>query len=143
MNATITWSLQHLSGSLKTSLSSPINGGQPAYRRERQAAASAFLTRNRAFRNGCPGLDAVWLNSTVTGVAVSRLRSCVARSNDAEFLFVKNFGHSVFRWIKILFPDDVARLEDLPPVLVRRHQMLRFGAQRRWRSPSPVEPLRR
>lgn len=31
---------------------------------------------------------------------------------DADLLFTKNFGHSVFRWINVLFPDDIARLED-------------------------------
>jgi integrase len=31
---------------------------------------------------------------------------------DVELLFAKNFGHSVFRWINVLFPDDIARLED-------------------------------
>ena len=31
---------------------------------------------------------------------------------DAEFLFAKNFGHSVARWIAGLFPADVKRLRD-------------------------------
>ena len=29
---------------------------------------------------------------------------------DAEFLFAKNFGHSMARWIEGLFPGDVQRL---------------------------------
>ena len=31
---------------------------------------------------------------------------------DAEFLFAKNFGHSVAGWIAVLFPADVERLCD-------------------------------
>ena len=31
---------------------------------------------------------------------------------DAEFLFAKNFGHSMARWIEGLFPADVQRLRD-------------------------------
>ena len=31
---------------------------------------------------------------------------------DAEFLFAKNFGHSVARWVAGLFPADVDRLRD-------------------------------
>ncbi|MGI8808806.1 MAG: hypothetical protein ACR2KK_13380, partial [Acidimicrobiales bacterium] len=29
---------------------------------------------------------------------------------EAEFLFAKNFGHSMARWIEGLFPADVQRL---------------------------------
>ena len=90
-------------------------GGQPAYRRERQAAASAFLTRNPSLQE--------WMSRPVDARLVELDRHmvwpflayaivCGEVQADAEFLFVKNFGHSVFRWIKILFPDDVARLED-------------------------------
>ena len=34
---------------------------------------------------------------------------------DTEFLFAKNFGHSMARWIAGLFPDDIARLGRRPP----------------------------
>ncbi len=118
MNATITnMVLQHLSGSLKTSLSSPINWWttrSSSNARQRPA----LLTRNPSLlRNGCPGRSMpVWLNSTVTcrGRFSPTANVCGEVSLPTpDSCSVKNFGHSVFRWIKILFPDDTACLEDV------------------------------
>jgi integrase len=89
-------------------------GGQPAYRRQRLVAARAFLDAH-------PDLDA-WMAVPVDARLVDLRRrplawqlvafaivSGVCRA-DAEFLFAKNFGHSVARWIAALYPADVERL---------------------------------
>jgi integrase len=86
-------------------------GGQPGYRRERLAAARAFLDDH-------PDLE-VWMATPVDARLVELKRrqfawqlvsfavvSGVVRA-DAEFLFAKNFGHSMARWIVGLFPEDV------------------------------------
>jgi len=91
-------------------------GGQPACRRQRLAAAATFLDTH-------PDLDA-WM-ATPVDVRLVELRRrefawqlvsfaivsgrCRA---DADFLFAKNFGHSMARWITGLFPSDVERLRD-------------------------------
>lgn len=89
-------------------------GGQPAYRRDRLAAAEAFLRAH-------PDLDS-WMSRPVDERVVE-LRRCPlawplvgfailtgrARA-DAEFLFTKNFGHSMARWTTALFPVEVRRL---------------------------------
>ena len=89
-------------------------GGQPAYRRLRLAAARAFLDAH-------PDLDE-WMAAPVDARLVELQRREFAWQlvafaivsgrcrADAEFLFAKNFGHSVARWITALFPADVERL---------------------------------
>jgi integrase len=91
-------------------------GGQPAYRRQRLTAARAFLDRH-------PDLDA-WMTAPVDARLVELERSPFAWQlvsfaivsgrcrADVEFLFAKNFGHSVARWVAGLFPNDVDRLRD-------------------------------
>ena len=91
-------------------------GGQRAYRRQRGAAAEAFLARH-------PDLDQ-WMARPIEARLVELRRhelawpfvayAIVAGAvrADTDLLFAKNFGHSVFRWINVLFPDDIARLED-------------------------------
>ncbi len=86
-------------------------GGQPAYRRQRLAAAEAFLKAH-------PDLDA-WMEAPIDARLVELGRRPLAWHlvafaivsgrcrADAEFLFAKNFGHSVARWIAALFPADV------------------------------------
>ncbi|MEA2825718.1 MAG: hypothetical protein QOG43_157 [Actinomycetota bacterium] len=89
-------------------------GTQLAYQRQQVAAAAAFLRDH-------PRLDE-WMAGSVderlvelgrrplvwplVGFAMlsGRVRA------DAEFLFAKNFGHSMARWTAGLFPDDVDRL---------------------------------
>jgi integrase len=95
---------------------SELLGGQPAYRRQRLHAARAFLDAH-------PDLDA-WMATPVDMRLVELRRRefawqlvafaivsgrCQA---DPEFLFAKNFGHSVARSIGGLFPGDVERLRD-------------------------------
>jgi hypothetical protein len=87
---------------------SELLGGQPAHRRQRLHAARAFLDAH-------PDLDA-WMATPVDMRLVELRRRefawqlvafaivsgrCQA---DPEFLFVKNFGHSVARSIGGLFP---------------------------------------
>ena len=91
-------------------------GGQPAYRCQRLAAARAFLDAH-------PDLDG-WMASPVDARLVELRRRPLAWQlvsfaivsgwcrADAEFLFAKNFGHSVARWIAALFPAEVGRLRD-------------------------------
>jgi integrase len=91
-------------------------GGQPAYRCQRLAAARAFLDVH-------PDFD-VWMAAPVDARLVELHRRPFAWQlvsfaivsgwcgADAEFLFAKNFGHSVARWIAGLFPTDVGRLRD-------------------------------
>lgn len=92
-------------------------GGAPSWRRERVAAASEFLRDH-------PDLD-VWMAGGLDArlVELQRRRpgtwpfvgfsiltgACRA---DADFLFAKNFGHSMARWTVGLFPDDVAALSE-------------------------------
>jgi integrase len=95
---------------------SDLLGGGPGYRRQRLAAARAFLDAH-------PDLD-VWMARPVDARLVE-LRRCPLAWQlvsfavvsgwcraDAEFMFAKNFGHSVARWIAGLFPADVKRLRD-------------------------------
>jgi integrase len=89
-------------------------GGKPAYRRQRVAAARAFLGVH-------PDLDA-WMAAPLDARLVELGRRPLAWPlvafaivsgrcrADPEFVFTKNFGHSVARWIAILFPADVDRL---------------------------------
>jgi len=89
-------------------------GGQPAYRRQRLAAAHDFVDAH-------PDLEG-WMATPVEArlIELGRRRfawqlvafaivsgRCGA---DADFLFAKSFGHSVARWIAALFPSDVDRL---------------------------------
>lgn len=91
-------------------------GGQRAYRLQRRSAAEAFLVRH-------PDLDEWMARPVEARLAELRRHDLVwpfvayaivtgAVRADTELLFAKNFGHSVFRWINVLFPDDIARLED-------------------------------
>jgi len=94
--------------------SNDVLGGQPVYRRVRVAAARAFLADH-------PDLDA-WMATPVEARVVELQRRPLAWlvvsfaivtgwcRADAEFLFAKNFGHSVSRWVAGLFPADVERL---------------------------------
>lgn len=89
-------------------------GGEPAYQYQRLAAARAFLDDH-------PDLDA-WMAAPVDARLVElgrrsfswQLVSFAIVSGrcraDADFLFAKNFGHSVARWVTGLFPNDVNRL---------------------------------
>jgi integrase len=91
-------------------------GGQRAYRLQRRAAARAFLARH-------PDLDE-WMARPVEARLVELHRHDLvwpfvayaivtgAVRADVELLFAKNFGHSVFRWMNVLFPGDIASLED-------------------------------
>ena len=91
-------------------------GGQPGYRCQRLAAARAFLDAH-------PDLD-VWMAAPVDARLVELRRRPLAWQlvsfaivsgwcrADAEFLFAKNFGHSVARWVAGLFPTEVERLRD-------------------------------
>jgi integrase len=90
--------------------------GQPVYRRQRLEAARAFLEVH-------PDID-VWMALPVDARLVELRRRPLAWQLisfaivagrcrvDADFLFAKNFGHSVARWIAGLFPADVERLYD-------------------------------
>jgi integrase len=94
--------------------SNDVLGGQLAYRRVQVAAARAFLADH-------PDLDA-WMATPVEARLVELQRRPLAWlvvsfaivtgwcRADAEFLFAKNFGHSVSRWVAGLFPADVERL---------------------------------
>jgi integrase len=85
--------------------------GQPGYRRQQVAAAAAFLRDH-------PLLDE-WMAGSVDERLVELRRRPLAWPllgfamlsgrvrADAEFLFAKNFGHSMARWTAGLFPDDV------------------------------------
>jgi integrase len=89
-------------------------GGQPAYRRQRLAAARTFL-------NDHPDLEA-WMTTPVEARLVELRRNPFAWQlvafgivsgrcqADPELLFAKNFGHSMARWVTGLFLDDVERL---------------------------------
>lgn len=89
-------------------------GGQPDYRRQQVAAAAAFLDAH-------PDLDA-WMAGSVDErlVEIARRKlvwpfigfALLTRRlrGDAEFLFAKNFGHSMARWTAGLFPAELARL---------------------------------
>jgi integrase len=91
-------------------------GGQPDYRRERLAAAKSFLRDH-------PDLDD-WMNRPVDERVVELRRRPLAWPlvgfailsgrvrADAEFLFAKNFGHSMARWTAGLFPAEVRRLAE-------------------------------
>jgi integrase len=91
-------------------------GGQAPYRRDRLMAARAFLDAH-------PDLDE-WMQAPVETRLVELRRRPLAWPlvafaivsgrcrADAEFLFAKNFGHSVTRWIAGLFPADVGGLRD-------------------------------
>lgn len=91
-----------------------VLGGQPAYQRRRLIAAAEFVEAHS-------GLDA-WMAIPIDARLVElgrrpfawQLVSFAIASGwcraDAEFLFAKNFGHSMARWIDALFPDDVKRL---------------------------------
>lgn len=91
-------------------------GGQPDYRRARLAGAKAFLRDH-------PNLDH-WMSLPVEDRLVELRRRPLAWPlvgfailsgrvrADAEFLFAKNFGHSMARWTAGLFSDDVRRLSD-------------------------------
>ena len=98
-------------------------GGQPAWRRQRLAAGRAFLDDH-------PDLD-VWMARPVDArlveldrrpaawVVVSFAIAAGLVRADSEFLFAKNFGHSMARWVTVLFRDDVDRL---------RHAAVLLGA---------------
>lgn len=91
-------------------------GGQPDYRRDRSAAAKAFLRAH-------PDLDD-WMRLPVDERVVELRRRPLAWPlvgfailtgrvrGDPEFLFAKNFGHSMARWTAALFPAEVRRLLD-------------------------------
>jgi integrase len=91
-----------------------LAGGQPGYRRQRLVAAREFLADH-------PDLDA-WMATPLDARLVELARRKLAWQlvafaivsgrcrADAEFLFAKSFGHSVTRWVTVLFPDDVDRL---------------------------------
>ncbi len=93
---------------------SALLGGGPAYGRQRLEAARAFLDVH-------PDLDA-WMAMPLDVRLVELGRRQFAWQlvafaivsgrchGDAEFLFAKNFGHSMARWIEGLFPGDVQRL---------------------------------
>lgn len=95
---------------------SDLLGGGPAYRRQRLDAARGFLEAH-------PDLDA-WMAMPLDVRLVELGRRQFAWQlvafaivsgrchTDAEFLFAKNFGHSMARWVERLFPDDVQRLRD-------------------------------
>lgn len=124
-------------------------GGQRAYRLQRRAAARAFLARH-------PDLDE-WMARPVEARLVELHRHDLvwpfvayaivtgAVRADVELLFAKNFGHSVFRWINVLFPGDIARLEDAavrlgaasPRVAVRG--AVQFGRCVRWPGADDVD----
>jgi integrase len=89
-------------------------GGQPAYRRLRLAAARAFLDDHPDVQAWMAGPTQVRLVELRRRPLVWQLVSFAIVSgrcrSDAEFLFAKNFGHSVSRWVAGLFPTDVDRL---------------------------------
>lgn len=96
-------------------------GGQPAWRRDRRAAGRAFLDDH-------PDLDA-WMARPVDArlveldrrpgawIVVSLAIAAGVVRADSEFLFAKNFGHSMPRWITVLFPGDVDRLRQAAVLL--------------------------
>lgn len=89
-------------------------GGKPTYRRQQVAAAASFVRSH-------PDLD-TWMAGSVDERLVELRRRPLAwpfigfalltgrLRGDAEFLFAKNFGHSMARWTAALFPAEVARL---------------------------------
>lgn len=93
---------------------SSLLGGGPGYQCERLAAARAFLEVH-------PDLQ-MWMATPVDARLVELARRPSAWQlvslaivsgrcrADAEFLFAKNFGHSLPRWVGGLFPTDVERL---------------------------------
>ena len=91
-------------------------GGQRAYRRQRLDGAHEFLVRH-------PDLVA-WMAAPIDARLLELHRrpfawqlvsfaivtgACAA---DAEFLFAKNFGHSLPRWVMGLFPHDIGQLQE-------------------------------
>lgn len=98
-----------------------VLGGQPEWQRHRLAAARAFLADH-------PNLDA-WMALPVDARLIELERRPLAWQlvsfavaaglvrADAEFLFAKNFGHSMSRWVTALFPDDIDRLHRAAQVL--------------------------
>jgi integrase len=92
-------------------------GGQPAYQRQKVAAAAAFLRDH-------PRLDE-WMAGSVDERLVELRRRPLAWplvgfailsgwvQADAEFLFAKNFGHSMARSTARLFPEDLQRLRSI------------------------------
>lgn len=103
-------------------------GGQRAYRQQRLAAAQAFLDRH-------PELDQ-WMALPVDARLVELHRHPLAWPfvafaiatgrcrADVEFLFAKNFGHSMFRWVTVAFGDDVDRLIDAAGRLGARNPLV-------------------
>ena len=89
-------------------------GGQPGYRRQQVAAVAAFVGAH-------PDLDE-WMAGSVDERLVELARRKLVwpfigfalltgrPRGDAEFLFAKNFGHSMARWTAGLFPVELARL---------------------------------
>ena len=90
-------------------------GGAASWRRDRVAVARAFLSDH-------PDLE-VWMALPLDArlVELQRRRQGTwpfvgfailtgACRADADFLFAKNFGHSMARWTAGLFPEDLARL---------------------------------
>ncbi|MBW3651703.1 MAG: hypothetical protein KY458_14145, partial [Actinobacteria bacterium] len=83
-------------------------GGKPSYHRQRVAAAVSFVRSH-------PDLD-TWMAGSVDERLVELRRRPLAwpfigfalltgrLRGDAEFLFAKNFGHSMARWTAALFP---------------------------------------
>ena len=93
-----------------------VLGGSAAYQRLRLRAAARFLDRH-------PDLD-VWMtqpieerladvsgSSSMWPFVTFALISTRVRA-DAEFLLVKNFGHSMHRWVTGLYPDETRLLHD-------------------------------
>ena len=96
-------------------------GGQAPWRRQRLAAGQAFLDDH-------PDLD-VWMARPIDArlveldrrpaawIVVSLAIAAGLVRADPEFLFAKNFGHSMARWVTVLFPDDVDRLRHAAELL--------------------------
>jgi integrase len=109
-------------------------GGQPAYRRLRLVAARAFLDDHpdvQAWMEGPTQARLVELRRRPLAWPLVSFAIVSGRCRaDAEFLFAKNFGHSVSRWVAGLFPTDVdrlvaaaARLGYASPDVVVRHAL--------------------
>lgn len=91
-------------------------GGQSAYRRQRLAAASAFLRDHPDLDEwmGCPvdeRLVELGRRTLVWPLVGFAILTGHVRA-DPEFLFAKNFGHSMARWTAALFPAELRRLAD-------------------------------
>lgn len=90
-------------------------GGQERYQRQRIAAGADFLAEH-------PDLDR-WMARPIDARLLELRRRPLAWQfvgfavlvgacrADADFLFAKNFGHSMARWSAGLFAEDVARLQ--------------------------------